>query len=58
MTKREAKRAVCLGAADILDNGSENEWLNGANEADGKKLQTAFEELCEELRRRGSDVKK
>jgi hypothetical protein len=58
MTKTEAKRRVCAGAAAILDNDSENVWLerdldgSELGEADRIRMLEAFEELCAELRRR------
>lgn len=55
MTKAEAKRYVCDGAWKILDNDSDNEWLSeGLSEADAHRMREAFDELCAELRRRGS----
>lgn len=59
MTKQEAKRRICAGAAMILDNGGSNDWLSGDygdvefSEPDQRRMQEAFEELCAELRRRG-----
>lgn len=60
MTKAEAKRYVCRCAALILDNDSDNEWLNtGADgnempEADAKRVSDAFDALVRELHRRGA----
>lgn len=59
MTKAEAKRRVCDGAAKLLDSGHDNPWLytdgngNPLSDADAVRMAEAFEELCAELRRRG-----
>lgn len=56
MTKREAKRRVCDGTVKILTNGSENAWLReGLSERDARRMQEAFDELCDELLRRGRE---
>lgn len=53
MTRAEAKRQVCEGAATILDNATENSWLwEGLSESDARRMQEAFDELVTELRRR------
>lgn len=59
MTKQEAKRLVCAAVATIADNDGENRWLTQdahgepLSAADEARMRAAFEELVEELRRRG-----
>lgn len=57
MNKREAKALVCRGAAELLDNGSENAWLSeGFSDEDAERVAEAFAELVAELRRRGANA--
>ena len=59
MTRAEAMRRVCAGAAPLLDNSSENRWLQQdpaggeLSAADQKRMFQAFEKLVASLRRRG-----
>ncbi len=54
MTKRDAKRRVCAGAAKLLDNGGENEWLTAdLTPEDAYMMRYALLELIDELRLRG-----
>jgi hypothetical protein len=58
MTKSEAKKYVYKCTADILDNGSENEWLlDGGNfsDADVERVFQAFKALIAELLRRAGN---
>jgi hypothetical protein len=57
VTRREAKRRVCRGAARILESGSDEMWLwEGFSVADAGRMQTAFEELLNELWRRAGEL--
>lgn len=59
MTRQEAKRIVCAAVAAIADNHGENAWLTQGphgeplSEADESRVRAAFDELVDELRRRG-----
>ena len=59
MTKAEAMRKICAGAAVLLGADGETAWIrqdsNGEElgEADQKRMRAAFQRLCAELRRRG-----
>lgn len=59
MTKAEAKRRCCRRAAGILDTDFDNLFLELADdgvelcEADRKRMNAAWQELIDELARRG-----
>jgi hypothetical protein len=67
VTRAEAKRRACAGAAMILGNGAEDGWLSAYETAldDGKTgalsmrdeglMREAFDELIAELRRRAGN---
>ena len=54
MTKREAKRVACRSAYNLLNTSHNNEFLiEQEDEKDGMRLESAWEELLDELYRRG-----
>jgi len=53
MNKREAKRLACRCAYQLLNLDHNNEFLADRAEGEAGKLTIAWEELLEELERRG-----
>jgi hypothetical protein len=62
VTKAEARRRICAGAAVLLDNGSRNAWLYEGDggalcESDQRLMRDAFDELVSELQKRAGGVR-
>ena len=64
MTKTKAKRIVCGAFATHMDNGGFNNFLREGQdgeelpEADQARMKEAFDELCDELRRRSAGARR